>query len=203
MSHTKGTRLDGIATLEDLRQRCVIDEESGCWHLRTARGRALPQGPRHVIWVFGIGHTTATRASWLLAHPKRKLRNGWVCYRTCESYDCVAPKHIVSGTRKAWGEHMAASGKGVTAAKTKANQTDAKSTWKLTPELKQWLLESPQSGIEVAHALGIAQGRANAIRAKERAALIARPASSVFEFAQRHTPFNLVRASVRAEGLAA
>lgn len=185
MSHTKGTRLDGIATLEDLRQRCVIDEDTGCWHLRTARGRMLPQDSRHVIWVFGIGHTTATRASWLLAHPGRMLHNGRVCYRSCDSYDCVAPAHVVSGSRKAWGAHMARSGKAVTAAKSKANQQGRRSTWKLTPELKQWLLESPQTGIDVAHALGITQGRANAIRAKERAVLNARPATSVFDFGTR------------------
>lgn len=181
MSHVKGTRLDGISTLEDLRQRCVIDEDSGCWHLRTARGRMLPQTARHVIWVFGIGHTTATRASWLLSHPGRTLHNGRICFRTCDSYDCVAPDHIVSGTRKAWGVHMARSGKGVTNAKTQANQQGRRSTWKLTAELKQWLLESPQSGIEVAHALGITQGRANAVRAKTRAAMAALPVRSVFD----------------------
>lgn len=185
MTHAKGTRLDGIATLEDLRQRCVVDEETGCWHLRTARGRALPQDQRHVLWVFGIGHVTATRAAWMLAHPGRQLHNGRVCFRSCDSYDCVAPDHIVSGSRKAWGAHMARSGKAVTAAKSQANRHGRRSTWKLTPELKQWLLESPQTGIEVAHALGITQGRANAIRAKGRAELNARPATSVFDFAAR------------------
>ncbi|QRF55324.1 hypothetical protein [Variovorax paradoxus] len=191
MSHEKGTRLDGIASLEDLRQRCVVDEDAGCWHLRTARGRALPQDQRHVIWVHGIGHVTATRAAWLLAHPARQLRNGWVCYRSCDSYDCVAPQHIVSGTRKAWGMHMARSGKAVTTAKAQANRQGRRSTWKLTAELKRWLLESPQTGIDAAHALGITQGRANAIRAQERIELSARPARSVFDLAP-------VRGRVRA-----
>lgn len=186
MSHAKGARLDGIATLEDLRQRCVVDEESGCWHLRTARGRALPKDQRHVIWVFGIGHVTATRATWLLSRPGRALREGWVCYRRCDSYDCVAPGHVIAGTRKAWGLHLARSGKAVSTAKTQANRAGRRSTWKLTPELKQWLIESPQSGVEVAHALGIAQGRANAIRAKERTERAARPATSVFDFGARH-----------------
>jgi len=184
MSHVKGTRLDGIATLDDLRQRCVIDEESECWHLRTARGRVLPATTRHVIWVFGLGHTTATRAAWLLSHPGRELRSGWVCYRTCDSFDCVAPAHVKAGSRQTWGAHMARSGKAVTAAKTQANREGQRSTWKLTPEQKQWLLESPQTGIDVAHALGITQGRANAIRAKELSTAAARPATSVFDLAR-------------------
>jgi len=186
VSHAKGTRLDGIATLEDLRQRCVVDEESGCWHLRTARGRALPTDQRHTIWVFGIGHVTATRAAWLLSRPGRELRSGWVCFRRCESYDCVAPDHVKAGTRQAWGAHLARSGKAVTTAKAQANQHGRRSTWKLTPELKQWLLESPQTGVDVAFPLGITQGRANAIRAKARAAMTARPATSVFDFAAQH-----------------
>lgn len=184
MTHAHGTRLDGVSTLEDLRQRCVVDEESGCWHLRTARGRPLPTDVRHVLWVFGIGHVTATRAAWLLSRPGRTLPNGWICYRRCDSYDCVAPDHVIGGSRKAWGVHMAKSGKAVTSAKTAANRGGMRSTWKLTPELKRWLVESAQPGTDVAHALDISQGRANAIRAKERALYASLPATSVFDVAR-------------------
>lgn len=182
MIHRTGTRLDGIASLEDLRQRCVVDEDTGCWHLRTARGRRLPKETRHVLWIFGVGHVTSTRAAWMLAHPEKSLPPRWICYRHCDSYDCVCPKHVLAGTRKAWGAHMARSGKSVTVAKSAANRGGMRSHWKLTPELKRWLLESPQSGSEVAHALGITQGRANAIRAKERSRL---PANSVFQLGAR------------------
>lgn len=185
MSHAQGTRLDGITTIDDLRERCVIDEDSGCWHLRSARGRALPKNQRHVIWVHGQGHVTATRAAWLLSHPGRTLPARWCCYRRCESYDCVCPDHVIGGTRKMWGVHMAKTGKAVTPARTHAARTGRRSTWKLTPELKQWLIESPQSGSEVAHALGITQGRANVIRATERANRAAMPATSVFALGAR------------------
>lgn len=185
MTHAKGTRLDGIASLEDLRQRCVIDDETGCWHLRTARGKALPRGERHVLWLHGIGHATATRAAWLLSRPGQTLRAGWICFRRCESYDCVAPEHISAAGRKAWGKHMSASGKSSTPAKLAAVARLPKVFQKLTPELKAWLLESSQSGSEAAHALGITQGRANAIRAVHRKAQAARPAASVFDFAMR------------------
>lgn len=187
MSHPAGTHLDGIASLEDLRQRCVIDEDSGCWHLRTARGKPLPKGRRHVVWAHGIGHITATRLAWLLAHPGKSLRQGHVAFRTCCSYDCVAPKHISAASRTTWGSHLAASGKATTPAKTMAARAKASRHphAKLTPELKQWLLESTQTGPDAAHGLGIAQSRANCIRAAHRANQAARPAASVFEMAQR------------------
>lgn len=86
---------------------------------------------------------------------------------------------------------MERSGKAVTIAKTRANSTaPQRSTWKLTPQLKQWLLESPQTGVEAAHALGITQGRANGIRAKERARVAALPVSSVFALGARGAATN-------------
>lgn len=189
MSHAHGTRLDGIVTLDDLRQRCVVDdlEDGGCWHLRTARGRPLPVGQRSTLWMHGIGHVTSTRAAWLLSHPGQTLRNGWVAFRRCSSYDCVAPLHISAATKQAWGKHMAATGKARTPAKTAAARAQVARLpqTKLTPELRQWLLESQQSGSAAAHALGITQGRANCIRAAYRAAQAARPAASVFELAMR------------------
>ena len=185
MSHAHGTRLDGIVTLHDLRDRCVVDDEEdgGCWHLRGARGQAMPKGERHMLWMHGIGHVPATRAAWLLKNPGRELRNGWIAFRTCQSYDCV--RHISAANRASWGKHMAATGKSRTAAKTAANRLIPKHWQKLTPELKQWLLESQQSGSEAAHALGITQGRANCIRAEHRKAMASRPAASVFDFAMR------------------
>jgi len=187
MTHAKGTRLDGIVTLEDLRARCVVDDEEdgGCWHLRGARGQAMPKGDRHMVWLHGIGHATATRAAWMLRNPGKQLRNGWIAFRTCQSYDCV--RHVTSANRQTWGRHMKASGKSRTPAKTAAQLIVAQGLphTKLTPELRAWLLESTQSGSEVAHALGITQGRANCIRAAHRKAVASRPAASVFEFAMR------------------
>ncbi len=185
MSHAKGTRLDGIVSLEDLRQRCVVDEDTGCWHLRTARGKLLPRGDRHVVWVHGVGHITATRAAWMMSRPGKLLRNGYICFRTCDSYDCIAPRHISSGNRATWFKHITASGKARTPAKLAAVAALPKANQKLTPELRQWLLESTQSGGEAAHALGITQGRANEIRSRHRKALASRPAASVFDFAMK------------------
>lgn len=187
MSFAHGTHLDGIVTIHDLRDRCVVDDEDdgGCWHLRTARGTPLQRGLTHRVWMHGIGHVSATRAAWLLKNPGKVLRNGWVAFRTCSSYDCV--RHISAASRQHWGMHMAASGKSRTPAKKAAQLVVAANLpqTKLTPELKRWLLESTQSGSDAAHGLGITQGRANCIRAEHRKAMASRPAASVFDFAMR------------------
>lgn len=186
MSHTKGARLDGIVCIEDIRQRCYVDEDTGCWHLRTARGLPLPDdGKRKTLWVHGMGHLTVTRAAWHLGREGRPLPNGWRVYRKCASHDCANPAHMAAGTCKAWGRHMAASGKAVTPAKTMAARVVPKPHQKLTSELKRWLLESEQTGSDAAHALGITQGRANCIRAAHRKALAERPAASIFDLAMR------------------
>lgn len=186
MSHAKGADLGGIRTIEDIRQRCYVDEDTGCWHLRTARGKPLPRdGKRQMLWVYSLGHVTVNRAVWMLGRPGHELRNGWRVFRKCSSYDCASPAHMGAGNGKTWGRHMAASGKAVTPARTAAARAVPKFHQKLTPELRGWLLESMQTGADAAHALCITQGRANCIRAAHRKAVAERPACSVFDFAMK------------------
>ena len=178
MSHPEGTYLGAVRCLETLRGRCVVDEDTGCWHLRTARGRPMPRDQRHVIWVAGIGHITATRAAWLLSTGREPGPDQKV-YRDCQSYDCVAPRHIKVGAHRAMVRAGMRRGSMATPAKRAAFLKAAKARQVITPELRGWLLESPQSGSEVAHALDVSQGRVNAIRAKAR------------RFAARVSPFGL------------
>ena len=95
MSHEHGAYLGGIRCIEDIRQRCVMDDETGCWHLRTARGRVFPKGDGRTqrIWVHGRGAVSATRAVWELAHG-HQMQAGRRAMRTCDSYDCANPAHI-------------------------------------------------------------------------------------------------------------
>ena len=177
MSHEHGAYLGSIRTVEDLRQRCVMDKDSDCWHLRTARGRPMPSAHRHSIWIFGLGHFTATRGAWLLAHGSLPQQGkGRVVFRTCDSYDCVNPAHLQCGQRKTLIRHRISLGAFDTPARKAALESFKASRPQptvVTPELKVWLLESTQSGVDAAHALGVTQGRANCIRAEARK----RPAS--------------------------
>lgn len=181
MSHSFGTRLDGIQTVEDLMGRCFVPEQDGCWHLRNARGRPFADGVTARVWIYGSTQSmTATRAAWLLAHPGRSIPNGWRCYRACESKDCVRPDHIKCGHPRQMGAAWRASGKMKTAAKQAAARATIKPLQKLTPETKLWLLESGQGIADAAHGLGISPSRASALRAQQRQIVRLAKAASVF-----------------------
>lgn len=176
MSHPAGTNIGGIVTIEDVRQRCVIDDHTGCWHCRQANGRVQPRGVRQVIWVHGRGRVSLPRGIWEL-HRNRRMPRGWRAFRTCDSYDCANPEHIKGGNGEAFGKVLKAKGEFKADPKRRDNaRKAAESRRVVTAELLAWLLESPQSGSAAAHGLGITQSRANCLRAQARA----RP-SSVFQ----------------------
>lgn len=103
----------GIYCLNDLRDRCRIDSETGCWHWgasmamsNNGRGQvprvAIPSG------VFGPGRlktVSGCRAAWLMSG--KILQSGWVVWRTCMHNDCINPAHLKAGTKAEEGAWMA------------------------------------------------------------------------------------------------
>ncbi len=177
-------RGDGVETLDDLRQRCYVDEVSGCWHLRQANGRPMPIGDTREIWSRLHGtKVSVPRLAWLLAHPGKDLPSGHIAYRCCESYDCVAPAHIRAGTKRAWGRMLSATGRAATPAKIESCRAIAarNPNRKITDELKSWILDSSQSSYEIAAAIGCSKTIVHNVRKVQAK----RPAASVFEFAMR------------------
>jgi hypothetical protein len=168
MPHAPGTVLDGtLACLETLRMRCVCDDVDGCWHLRTARGRPLPDDSRHVVWVAREGHMTATRAAWLFAKGKHAPKD-WLIVRRCDSYDCVNPKHLRAVTRPKHGALLRKRGRTKTTAKTIAAKLNGLKRSRLTPELRRWMVESEQPSHAVAHALGVVTSHVINLRRRAR-----------------------------------
>lgn len=186
MGHQKGAHLGSARTLEDLRLRCVIDDQEDpdcCWSFRQADGRRFPQGRVPRVWLYGgTDAITAARAAWLLSHPGQELRNGWRVYRTCSSPDCINPRHLRAGTCAQMGKVWVKTGKMKTPAKQRAARTVPKPLQKLTPELKVWLAESEQSHASAAHAVGVCTSRVAAVREAMRNAMRLRPGSSVFSW---------------------
>lgn len=183
MSMKKGTRLDGIRSIEHIEARCVIDHDSGCWRMRKADGTFA--GQHHVVQHAETGKTyNAARLSWMLAHPKSKLpaRNG-VVWRCCGTPECVNPDHLRGGPKLMWGQHCKGSGILKTPAKRASAIKASRSRCVLTPELRQWLLESTQNNTDAAHGLGIAHTRASQIRIAAKRMTSTAPAS-VFDFAR-------------------
>jgi len=153
MSHAIGTHLGGVRTHEDLRGRCVIDDDTGCWHLRTANGRPMPRDKVHRVYMWGRGALSALRVAWELK-TGQPVPAGQVVYRTCSSYDCI--RHITSGTKAEQGEHQRKTGalRGTVAASIR-NTRVGQALGKITPELALWAMESDQTLREAAHGLGV------------------------------------------------
>lgn len=104
-----GAYLGGIRTVEDLRCRCRVDEETGCWHWSLA----IVCGAPSVHWVDAEGvrrKARGRRASLLIAG--KTIRKGHVAFARaiCTSHDCVNPDHSKSGTRDEEGKAITASG---------------------------------------------------------------------------------------------
>lgn len=187
MSLSKGQYLGGVRDVETMRLRCFCDSFTGCWHFRTARGKPLARGGKPPsVWLHGHSKAmTATRAMWLLSTGKT-VQPHLVVMRTCESYDCVNPEHLRVVTRQTSLRFNAERGRVVIpAAQVRANLAKGTQLHRvLTPELRQWLIESPQSGSAASWALGITAKRANEIRRQHRAKQARLAMRSVFSLAE-------------------
>lgn len=178
----KGTILDGLRRLEDIQARCVMDRESGCWRMRKANGTFA--GPHHVVVNALTGKTTnAARLAWTWAHPRYSLPRGGVVWRCCGTPECVNPDHLRGGPKLMWGQHCKGSGILKTPAKRASAIKASRSRCVLTPELRQWLLESTQNNTDAAHGLGISHTRVSQIRIAAKRMTSTAPAS-VFDFAR-------------------
>jgi hypothetical protein len=179
MSHAHGAHLDGVRNIKGIRLRCVC-QDNGCWSFRTARGKMMPKGRRHVVWLFGRGPVSVPRAVWELK-TGQTIPEGWRAFRTCDSYDCANPKHIDAGPPSDYGKALTARGV------FKVNATNARriglAQSKLTPELRQWAVESTQSATKAAHGLGVGKSIVATARKRQRD-LWQRSAPSVFAYAQ-------------------
>jgi hypothetical protein len=186
MSHAEGAYLGGIRTVEDLRQRCRVDEDTGCWHW----GLAMVQGHPKVHFVMdGVRTSTRGRRASLLLAGKVILK-GHVVFpvRKCHADDCMNPDHARSGSRANHGQYLKASGRAKTPAKQAAARMVSK-TFRATinEEKAQAIRESTKSTYELAREYGIAQSAIWSIKAG-RAWKPCVPASSVFAWANGGAP---------------
>lgn len=188
MPHEIGTRLGGLASAEDMRLRCHCDPATGCWHFRLASGKSYAKGQRQMVWLFGGRTTTPTRAMWEFS-TGRPIPPGLIVYRRCDSHDCVNPGHLRCGPKVDEVRMNVKRGTFNTPAKQASARAAGMWRSKLTPELRVWIMESSQTGVEVARVLGMSQGRINCIRQKLRASLpTAAPSVFALGAAMNSTP---------------
>ncbi len=187
MAHAPGTWLGGIVTLADLRSRCDIDADTGCWRWRgAAQLRAGYMGstrrePR--IRIHGTNLTTSIpRVAWMLAG---KMAPGgiWTAWRVCDCDLCCNPEHLSAGSKADWGRWIAATGRWAGKPDRQARARRAgRSRSAVTRELAQWIQDSSQTGVELAAVLGISAATISRVRRGQRwSDTVA--AASVFSFA--------------------
>lgn len=113
----------GIRTLADLKDRCWIDEDTGCWHWRGALSKGMPS-----LWFAPIGRVTTL--SQAIGHMKtgKPLASGLLCYCTCKTPSCANPGHRDVGTRHDQAAVLIEQGRLAKSALVRAAMSRARST---------------------------------------------------------------------------
>lgn len=106
--------LRGVTSLECIRERCRIDDETGCWNWAWAKSKSTTPTPvAHIAaGVLGFDRYVlipAYRAAWLFVG--NKIPEGHVVYRRCCNTECCNPEHLKTGTKKQMHAHYSKSGK--------------------------------------------------------------------------------------------
>ena len=177
MAHAAGAYLGGVRTIACVRERCVLDGD--CWHLRTPRGRPMPLGRVHRIWVHGRGSVSATRAVWELAHGK-PMPGGRRAVRVCGSYDCANPAHIRALSDSQAVRLYVGKGHEMTPRRREHLQALQRSRRLFTPAQVLEMRMSSASAVALARKFGCSRSTVQAIR---RGLTYKDPARSVWEWA--------------------
>lgn len=155
--------MTGIRTIEDIRQRCVIDE-GGCWLWSGAmRSQAAGRGhtpmlhlPRGVLGERAVV-TSGPRVAWLLSG--KRLPTGHMVWRDCCNSRCLNPEHLRAGTPAALGRHITRHGLIRVDPMYRARRV-LQCPWKVTPPEVIRAIEAdiqagrPRKEIQAAHGVG-------------------------------------------------
>lgn len=173
-----GTYLGGVNSLETLKARCHVDEDTGCWcwrQHRTKHGLAL------VRLSTPTGSTSALgrRAALMLAGkvPPSEHHAAYAI-ETCYELGCVNPKHARWGTRKERMRQSAARGAMSDPERIARLMRCSQERSKLTPEQRIEVATSTESIKDLAARFGVSAGRVAQIRRGDDKRL----ASSVFNW---------------------
>jgi len=92
---TRGRRTDGIHTPEDLKARCWVDDDTGCWHWRGALdANAIPS-----MWLPVLGRRSSLGVAACLFATGAAPLPGQMWHCTCTTRYCANPEHRTCGNR--------------------------------------------------------------------------------------------------------
>lgn len=145
--------------LEDIRQRCFIDEDTGCWTWRGAKDdKKYPRvwAPNHTKPGSPMETQTGRRAVWHLSTGK-PIPHGHRVYGTCSNPLCLNPAHMRCDPGPEWGAHMSKSGVHKTIRRTISARTIGRKRSILTDAIYAEIIASPESGLALSRRLGISR----------------------------------------------
>ena len=155
MSIEPGTYLGGVRTIEDIRSRCFIDEDTGCWHWKLAINGGAPHIHFHLD---GKSVVMRGRRAVKVLETGQRLSKSLNCLGldSCDP-DCVAPAHIKVANRKALGAQIRRTGKCKTLKKKASGRDAAKAKRKLTVDQVLEIRSSDFSQRALAQQFGVSQ----------------------------------------------
>lgn len=93
MTHAVGTDLGGIHTLERLRERCRVDEDTGCW-IWTG---GVERGKYAAVWLPALKRRVSMSIAVCYLQTGRLPKKGEIWHSTCGDPLCAS--HRKPGTR--------------------------------------------------------------------------------------------------------
>ncbi len=165
-------RCDGVRTLDDLLQRCVVDDITGCMLFDAPKRRGSVY-----LWLPAVGQAvTLAKALAVLLGKDLKPGQRWV--PTCGETACANPAHRVIGTRSELMRILRPTLDPLHRMRIAAAHRNREGCL-YSPELRAEILASDETGTAIAKRLGLHDSVISKIRLG-RAWRDAAPASSVF-----------------------
>lgn len=184
MAAKMGEKRNGIRSVEDIRLRCRICEETGCWEWRGSCQRRKDGTPDPRVWMADARTCkTLPNAVWTL--QGKRIPPGWRVWRRCLNPLCGNPEHLMSGTTAAWGVWV--SRKGYLQGRIERsiiNRANILATGRsrITMEIAQAIRHSPKTGRELAAELGVDEKIISRIRTGKTFRVLT-PTASIFAVA--------------------
>jgi hypothetical protein len=164
MAHAKGAYLGSVRSVADVRLRCVVDPgDDGCWHLRTAHGRAQPRDRVHRLCLYGHGPMSATKAVWQLDRG-RVMPQGRRAVRMCASYDCGNPAHIKALTHAEAQRRIVGAGGDLSPSRRLQLRVLQSQRRRLTAEQLHEIRNSSATAVALARSFGCSPTTVTAVR---------------------------------------
>lgn len=174
----------GIRTLRQLRLRCVVHSDCGCWEWTGATKKGSP-----VFWAFDpVSSVSRTmqglRAAYILKHgkvppPKHLVWAPVSCMPTC-----LNPDHHMNGTKADFGAYTRVTGsQRGNPVRSAINRASARrSTSSMTQELAREIASSQESVADLAERLDMPYGSVYSIKVGRRWRAGAADGASVFNW---------------------